>query len=205
MEPLAQTGWAGMIINLRRSQGLSQRDLAELLEVDQTSVSRWERGAAIPSTRHRRQMRDMIRGNPANKLDSLAKLRVQMSSWPSTLVSEGAILVEMSRHVPAEVSTEDLHKGDCLYGLFGAEADENVFTWERSGIFSGELAMTVSLNRISTPEGTVYFRGMDTPHICAGGEIWCLCEIRRLSEAEYHMATRQMGGALMSISFDELA
>lgn len=64
--------------------------------------------------------------------------------------------------------------------------------------------MTVSLNRITAPSGTVYFRGMDTPHICASGEIWCQCEIRRLSEAQYDLARRQMGVTLMSIPFDEL-
>lgn len=204
MEKLQQTGWAGMIVNLRRSQGLSQRALANLLEVDQTTVSRWERGAGLPSSKLRRRMRDMMRQNPANKLDTLAKLRVQMSDWPSTLLRQGAILLEMSRRVPAEVSVEKLLKGKSLYGQFGEEADEQVFAWERSGIFSGELAMTVSLNRIVTPSGPVYFRGMDTPHICSGGEIWCLCEIRRLSEDEYETSLRQMGGALMSIPFDEL-
>lgn len=204
MDRIQQTRWGGLIQNLRRSHGLSQRQLAESLGVDQSSISRWERGDGLPGIRLRRQMRDMMREDPGSRLDALARLRVQMSAWPSTLLQAGAILVEMSRHAAAEIEAVNLSAGTCLYGRFGDEADEQVFTWERSGIFSGELAMTVSLNRITAPSGTVYFRGMDTPHICASGEIWCQCEIRRLSETEYDLARRQMGGTLMSIPFDEL-
>ncbi len=204
MENLSVPGWSSIVFNLRRSNGLSQRDLAELLEVDQTTVSRWERGSALPAARLRRRMRDMMRTNPANKVDALTILRVQMSAWPSTLLSQGAVLLEMSRVAGAEVCADNLTRGTSLYGQFGEEADEQVFNWERSGIFTGELAMTVSLNRIISPGGTVYFRGMDTPHISASGEIWCLCEIRRLTEEDYAIERRQMGGPLMSIPFDAL-
>jgi hypothetical protein len=145
-----------------------------------------------------------MRRSPGSRLDRLARLRVQMSDWPATLLRQGAVLLEMSRAVPAEVSMADLPKGRSLYGLFGEEADEQVFAWERSGIFSGELAMTVSLNRIQTPSGPVWFRGMDTPHLCEGGEIWCLGEIRRLTAEEYETSLKQMGSPLILIPFDQL-
>lgn len=193
-----------MIVSFRQSQGLSQRALASLLTVDQTTISRWERGDGVPGARIRRQLRDLMRRSPGSRLDRLARLRVQMSDWPATLLRQGAVLLEMSRAVPAEVSMADLPRGRSLYGLFGEEADEQVFAWERSGIFSGELAMTVSLNRIQTPSGPVWFRGMDTPHLCEGGEIWCLCEIRRLTAEEYETSLKQMGSPLISIPFDQL-
>ena len=147
----------------------------------------------------------MMRRSPDSKLDSLMKLRVQMSSWPSTLVSEGAILMEASHAAEVEVSVKSLVRGASLYGQFGAHADEQVHSWENSGIFSGELAMTISLTRINTPAGKAWFRSMDTPYISSGGEIWCLCELRRLSSEEYAIALRQMGATLVSIPSDHLA
>jgi transcriptional regulator with XRE-family HTH domain len=198
------TNWAKMVVALRHNLGLSQRVLAEQLSVDQTTVSRWERGIDLPGTRHRRHMRDMMRKTTTSQLDALTRLRVQMSAWPSTLLRQGAVFVEMSRGAAAEVSAGELAPGSSLYGRFGDAADEQIHAWERSGIFAGELAMTISLNRINAPGGTVYFRGMDTPHISANGEIWCLCELRRLSEAEYETELRQMGSPLMSIPFDTI-
>ena len=204
MDQPPSTNWAMMVTSLRHDLGLSQRALAEHLSVDQTTISRWERGKDLPGASHRRHMRDMMRKTATSRLDALTRLRVQMSSWPATLLRRGAIFVEISRAAAAEVSADGLLPGTSLYGRFGDEADEQVHAWELSGIFSGELAMTVSLNRIHSPSGPVFFRGMDTPHISASGEIWCLCELRRLSEAEYETELRQMGSPLLSIPYDAL-
>lgn len=204
MDAFSSTNWAKMVTGLRHDHGLSQRALAERLSVDQTTISRWERGKDLPGVRHRRLMRDMMRQTATGRLDKLTKLRVQLSSWPATLLRQGAVFVEVSRAAAAEVAVEDIGPGASLYGRFGDEADEQVHAWERSGIFSGDLAMTVSLNRIQSAAGPVYFRGMDTPHISASGEIWCLCELRRLSEAEYLSELRQMGVPLLSIPYDAL-
>ncbi len=38
------------IRELRKNKGLSQRALADLLEVNQTAVSQWERGVTTPSS-----------------------------------------------------------------------------------------------------------------------------------------------------------
>jgi len=92
-----------------------------------------------------------------------------------------------------------------LYGCFGEEADEQTAAWERTGIFTGELAMTISLNRIPTPSGLVHFRGLDTPYISSTGDIWCVCEIKRLSAEDYAENARQLGGTLVAIPYDALA
>ena len=38
------------LVRLRKEHGLSQRDLAEKLNVSRQAVSRWEQGTAVPST-----------------------------------------------------------------------------------------------------------------------------------------------------------
>ncbi len=39
------------IASKRRQLGLSQNDLAKMLGVDQTAVSNWEKGKAMPATK----------------------------------------------------------------------------------------------------------------------------------------------------------
>jgi transcriptional regulator with XRE-family HTH domain len=41
--------WAANIKAARKAKGMSQFDFAEQVGVDQTTVSRWERGKAIPT------------------------------------------------------------------------------------------------------------------------------------------------------------
>ena len=131
-------------------------------------------------------------------------MRVNYAAWPTSLVKKGAIFIATSPSLAGEVGADSLDEGACIYGRFGPEADERTAQWERAGIFAGELAMTVSLNRIVTPEGDVFFRGLDTPYNTSSGEIWCLCEIRRLTENEYAAHKQQLGGVLLPISYDAL-
>jgi len=55
---------AARIRELRRSLGLSQATLAELVGVDQSNVSRWEYGA-IPEDSHLRRMAELAEVHPA--------------------------------------------------------------------------------------------------------------------------------------------
>jgi transcriptional regulator with XRE-family HTH domain len=47
----------------RRVQGLSQRDMAQRLGVEESTVARWERGRSRPAERLRKHMRDLV-GEP---------------------------------------------------------------------------------------------------------------------------------------------
>ncbi|MEQ8178924.1 MAG: helix-turn-helix transcriptional regulator [Amphiplicatus sp.] len=196
--------WARLVRALRVRQGLSQQSLADQLGVDQKSVSRWEAGAE-PSLRLRRRLRDLMRANRDSRLDRLTRMRVGYAAWPSSLLGEGAVFIEKSASLAGEVGISGLPDLPSLYGCFGEEADEQTAAWERTGIFTGELAMTISLNRIPTPSGLVHFRGLDTPYISSTGDIWCVCEIKRLSAEDYAENARQLGGTLVAIPYDALA
>ena len=41
--------WPSLILQIRKSMRLSQEDLAEMLDTNQATISRWERGNIIPS------------------------------------------------------------------------------------------------------------------------------------------------------------
>ena len=52
--------WPSLVRRLRFLSNLKQADLAELLGVDPTSVSRWERNLCTPDTAVQKRVRDML-------------------------------------------------------------------------------------------------------------------------------------------------
>lgn len=54
------TDWKTQLRLLRRYHGLKQAVLAEMLNVDQGTVSRWERGLNEPDLARRRRLRDLM-------------------------------------------------------------------------------------------------------------------------------------------------
>ena len=55
-----KTTWAERILAYRKSHGLSQMQLAELLDVDHTAISRWERGRDMPCREIRPKLQKLI-------------------------------------------------------------------------------------------------------------------------------------------------
>lgn len=52
--------WKAQLLLLRRYHGLKQAVLAEMLNVDQGTVSRWERGVSEPDLSRRKRLRDLM-------------------------------------------------------------------------------------------------------------------------------------------------
>lgn len=57
---------------LRRRNGFSQQDLADLLGVNQTAISQWERGITTPSSRMLLKLSQIFYINPCELLDTEA-------------------------------------------------------------------------------------------------------------------------------------
>lgn len=53
---------------LREAKGLSQRELADALGLDQTTVSAWERGVAEPTVFNLRRLADVLGVSPGELL-----------------------------------------------------------------------------------------------------------------------------------------
>lgn len=51
---------------LREAKGISQRELAEALGVDQSAVSNWERGKAEPTAFNIRRLADLLGVKPGD-------------------------------------------------------------------------------------------------------------------------------------------
>lgn len=197
--------WPRLIRALRQREHLTQQALAELLGVDQTSISRWERGRDLPAFSQRQRIRDLYRRHAGSRQDQVTRARVRNGFWPSSLVGPGAVFIEINTRALLEIglTLTDL-RGRTIYGLFGPQVDDVTERWEHTGIFDGELAMTISLNRIDRPDGPVFVKTLDTPHFTSDGDTWCLCEIQRISEAEHTRLMTEFGCANFSLPFDAL-
>lgn len=198
--------WANVIRTLRVRRGLSQAVLAGMLGVDQKSVSRWERGLDQPKVSTQRRLLDIYRGSRAARQDEVIRARTRNALWPVSLVGAGSVFLEISRPALAEVGLpmEDVRLRS-IYGLFGPEVDEVTHRWEESGIFKGDIAMTMSLNTLGPVEAPIHIQTLDTPHFTADGGIWCLCEIRRVSTLDHAALAKVYGATTVSVPFDDMA
>lgn len=68
------------IKELRKNKGLSQRALADLLEVNQTAVSQWERGVTTPSSHMLLRLSRIFEISP-NKLLDIKDDQQEPASW----------------------------------------------------------------------------------------------------------------------------
>ncbi|NBI18953.1 XRE family transcriptional regulator [Neglecta sp. X4] len=68
------------IRELRKNKGLSQRALADLLEVNQTAVSQWERGVTTPSSHMLLRLSRIFEISP-NKLLDIKGAQQEQYSW----------------------------------------------------------------------------------------------------------------------------
>lgn len=63
---------------LRKDKGLSQQGLAELLDVNQTAISQWERGITSPSSRMLLKLSQIFSINPCELLNDEA---ISQNQW----------------------------------------------------------------------------------------------------------------------------
>ncbi len=86
--PVGYPAFGSRLRRLRRSVGLKQAALADLLEVDQTTVSRWENGVQVPSADIQQAALAML--GPARVEDSALKRLVVNSTECVHLVEESS-------------------------------------------------------------------------------------------------------------------
>ena len=201
-----QTYWTRLLRRFRAREGLTQADVASRLGVDQTTVSRWERGLDEPGIRLRRQLRDLFREGLSARQDRVVRARVRHATWPSSLLRRGAVFLEINASALQEAGIADHDiRGRSIYGAFGPATDAVTQAWEDLGLFRGDVALTISLNVLEGSQGPVFLRTMDSPHFTAEGDVWCLSEIRRIDEADYSRMKAEFGGSTFALPFDALA
>ncbi|MEW9919532.1 helix-turn-helix domain-containing protein [Marimonas sp. MJW-29] len=85
-----------MIKELRRRLGMTQTQLAEKLNVDQGTVSRWERGAESPRPARRAALQTLLLRDQSRRAMLRSLAFVRHDYLPSTLLDSKLRLVELS-------------------------------------------------------------------------------------------------------------
>jgi transcriptional regulator with XRE-family HTH domain len=179
--------WRGHLRRYRRSRGLTQAALAEILGVEQATVSRWECETHEPELNIQRRLRDMIFGRGPGS-DYFIYNTVVNSPFAVKLATKQA------RNIAASKVAADLHGvmtarlGNADYRpLFTEELEHN---WARAvdmGFFLGELISVQVYNHWIPLSGgpTKACMSYWTPARLSDGEIVLLSEFRLLEEQEF--------------------
>lgn len=87
--------WRKLIKSLRVSQQFSQFQLAEVLGVDQATISRWERGLSEPQYHQRKALHGLARDAGLATLGDLTNI-VNFSPFPMILVNRSKEVIAAS-------------------------------------------------------------------------------------------------------------
>lgn len=145
-----ESGFARTLSTWRRSEGLSQAQLAARLGVSQQAVSYWERGADVPAPLKMAELRSMMAASDGITVEK-AFIREQ-SAIRALVDTDGARVVGRSRGFetvwPAFSRLDDIPLADTLVDeMARLYHDEGL----RSSILRGEIALAsgVSLRQTS--------------------------------------------------------
>jgi len=135
------TDWPLLLKSYRREKGLKQEALAYMLNVDQTTISRWERGKDNPSLAIEKRLRDLFWKKEDSALDAAVRM-VRSSPLRATIVLPGTRIVEVSDpYADYHGFPRQEMKGALLRKFLGDRFyEEYMVPVGRIGIYSGDVA-----------------------------------------------------------------
>lgn len=179
--------WSDQLRRYRRLHGLTQAVLAETLNVEQATISRWERGVHEPDLSVQRRLRDLICGPSFNSEEFQLKV-ISRSPFAVKVANKQA------KNLAASSGAAHLHgvPRDIL-----ARADYRPYfsdilrdQWNRAcrlGFFAGDLCSVQvytkwrPLNGLDSKYGISYW----TPFRLSDGEIVLISEFREIISSEF--------------------
>ncbi len=204
------TDWGAEIRRFRRLRAIKQTALADILGVDQATVSRWEGGRQIPDLGVQRRLRALMQGTGSQD-DSLHRHWVDGSVGDTMLLDATRTILAASpeacrRHGAGARATALV--GRSAAPLFTEELETLWWQIVERGFFEGEIASAAVVSRANTladPAAAVAVRQVWTPVAVSSGEVLQRVDSATLSETEYGPARARNGGALRVVTMDDLA
>ncbi len=185
---MTMASWASFIKAFRLDQELTQKQAAELLEVSQPTLSRWESGRQVPDLRTRRRIQRLVDSH-AGLRNRLAREVVARSLCAQALLDQelriravSARFAELFGCRPEELERRSL-EGPHPLGAVAREALEAV---RRAGLGRGELALVECVGRTVGAEGRpLHLRELWIPVIVEGGHLRLRVEVTPVAESFY--------------------
>jgi transcriptional regulator with XRE-family HTH domain len=198
--------WGTEIRHFRRLHALKQSALAEIVGVDQGTISRWEKNDSVPSLGMQRRLRDLIRNTDVR--DIAFKHSVAASLSEVVLSNAARFFIGASKPFAAlhGVPADEI-VGRTNHALMD-EAGERLWqTAYREGFFTGDIASVTALAYSQSLSGA--WRNLPTiavwiPVRLSSGEIIRRSERMTLTPERYAAALAENGGPLRIVRMDEL-
>lgn len=163
--------WPVLIRSYRRDNGLKQDALAGMLNVDQTTISRWERGIDTPSLAMQKRLRDLFWKREDSALDAAVRM-VRAAPGRAAILVPGTRIIAVSEAYARryETSASEM-RGQLMRHYYGDEYYEQyMLPLAAKGIYSGEIARMDVVARVMLPDGSPGFsQSTILPVISASG------------------------------------
>lgn len=132
--------WPLLIRSYRKDKGLKQDALAYLLKVDQTTISRWERGIDAPSLAMQKRLRDLFWKREDSALSTASRM-VRSSFSRAAIVAPGTRILEVSKPQADHFNSfPDEMRGSLMRHFYGADYYEQyMLPLSELGIYNGEV------------------------------------------------------------------
>ena len=198
--------WAGEITRFRQSRAIKQTALAEMLSVNQATVSRWERGRSLPDPAVQRRLRDLIYRWPADDVIIQHGIRTAIGEMILSTRDRIALAVSPGYAAGHGVVPEQL-TGHSTQPMYSEDAERCWQTIYNAGFYSGEIASAIVLCRSQTWSGHIKSRCTKVvwlPVRLSDGSIMLRGERITLSEDDYQSALAKNGRQVHFTTMDEL-
>lgn len=197
--------WAEEVRRLRRAKALKQAALAQILGVDQATVSRWERGEMAPSLDMQKRLRDLIRQSVPDEW--LYRHSVTVAPGIVVVSNVGRVMQAVSPgYAAAHGLPQHEMPGRCNKGRFDPDVEWMLGEMRQRGFYRGEVASVTGVCRVSSLSGhrkATPVKGVWTP-TRIGDEIFLRCDRIDLPEAALAAEVERNGGMLRFVMMDEL-
>lgn len=199
--------WGAQLRRFRRLRSLKQTALAELIGVDQATVSRWERGQQSPDLGMQQRLRDLLRRiEPGEEV--LLKHWINASVGYTVLCDEDRVIRAAS---PSYCSIHGLSSTEVLglssIPVFTAELERALWLTADRGFFEGEVASATVVGRVNALSG----RPRDIPGISVwtpvpltDGRVLRRVDRIALSSEQFETAQRENGGLVRIVMMADL-
>lgn len=178
--------WGTQLKRYRQAHGITQARLAEITNVEQATISRWERGTHTPELGMQRRLRDIIFGRGFSS-DGFIFNNAANSPFAVKICTRQGRNMVASKYAAAlhGVGQPMLAKAD-YRPLFTADLESN---WQKAtdmGFFHGDLANVRVCNRWTPLNHTAEKACVSfwIPARLSDGEIVMIGEFRLIEDAE---------------------
>ena len=163
--------WPLLIRSYRKDNGLKQDALAYILNVDQTTISRWERGIDTPSLAMQKRLRDLFWKREDSVLSAAVRM-IKSTPARAAIVAPGTKIIEVSKTQAEHFGKEPQEmRGDLMRRFYGdTYYEQYMLPLAKHGIYSGEVSrldiITKTNRKIKNEE---YSHTSITPLLTASG------------------------------------